>query len=110
MSIRRYTVTRIDVDYYTVQEDELTPKLRVKRDHNGEFYYKDYMAWEFVCSYGGQWTEDCIPEEAKNRNPRTLLRKNEQSYTFYACVYHFPHPRLMGKFEDYTSAYGWEDA
>jgi hypothetical protein len=106
MSIRRYTVTRIGVDYYTIQEDELTIKSRVKRV-NGDFTYQEYTAWEFVCSAGGQWPEYDIPEQAQRKNPRTPLHKNGDSYTFYACVEYFPEPRLMGKWKDYTSAYGW---
>lgn len=106
--IRRYTVTRIDVDYYTVREEELTVALRVKRDVNGDFVYTEFLKWDFICSSGGQWPDYDIPEEAQKHNPRTALRKNDDSYTFYACVYHFPEPRLIGKWNDYTSANGWE--
>lgn len=107
MSIRRYTVTRIDVDYYQIREEELVIKSRA-RIENGEIVRSDFKAWDFICSYGDNFPEYWIPEQAQKRNPRTLLRRNEETYTFYACVYHFPEPRLVGKFHDYTSALGWE--
>lgn len=106
--IRKYTVKRIDVDYYTVSEEELITSIKAYRDTDGDFKYRVYTKWDFICSSGGQWPEYDIPQQAQKRNPRIALRKNGDSYTFYACVYHFPEPRLIGKWEDYTSAYGWE--
>ena len=95
--ITKFTVTRIDVDYYTIQEQDLIET-------------RTGTKWEQVTrSWGGQWPEYEIPEPAQKRNPRTALRNNGDSYSFVACMYDFPEPRLMGKFADYTSAYGWED-
>lgn len=110
MSIRRYTVTRIDVDYYTVREEELIVRRKVTFNEYGNIIAEKSKAqWDFICSYGGQWPEDGIPDEAKDNNPRITLRKNDDYYVFYACVYHFPDPRLMGKWKDYTSAYGFDE-
>lgn len=94
--INRYTVKRIAVDYYTIDQHELmvTPKG---------------IKWDFVSSIGDNWPEYHLPEQAQARNPRQLLKKDGEKYTFYACVYYFPEPRLMGKWKDYTSAYGWEE-
>jgi hypothetical protein len=94
--IRKYTVRRIDVDYYTISEDELTVT-----SHG--------IKWDRICSYGDQFPEYHIPDQAQKRNPRKALRKDDDEYTFYACVDYFPEPRLIGKFNDYTSAYGWDE-
>ena len=111
MSIRRYTVKRIDVDYYTVSEEELVIGSRVYVDRLGfPVRVEDVIKWDWICSSGGQWAEQDIPQQAQQawkRSPRTPLRKDGQSYTFYACVYWFPEPRLMGKWKDYTSAGGF---
>lgn len=88
MTIRRYTVKRITVDYYSITEEELIETRKGTR-------------WEFIAGYGNPYPSD-LPEQAQPKNPRRSIRKDGQSYYFYACVYSFPHPAFMGK--------GWVDA
>lgn len=94
--IRKYVVTRIDIDFYVTDEYELTPTRRGTE-------------WEKVCSfsYSVPNRADYHPAALK-RHPWQSIRKIGGSYTFFACVYRFPDPRLAGKWADYSTAYGFE--
>lgn len=96
MSIRKYIETRIDVDYYTIAEYELTEN-------------RNSYTWEFVSSIGDRFPSKHLCDQARRKAPFTSMRNNGDTRTFYACVYYFPQPRLAGKWKDYTTAYGWDN-
>ena len=75
MALNRYTVKRHRVDFYSIYEDR-------------------YVAgkWQPSGSWASCWPESDLPKMAQKRNPKKALRKDGQSYTFYACVWHYPNP------------------
>jgi len=78
--IQKFTVKRHAIDFYSICIQELV---------DGR--------WEHIGGPSGQWPEYDITPQAQKRNPRKELRKDGQSYTFYACVYSFAHPAHIGK-------------
>lgn len=76
--IRKYKVKRDAVDYYSITEYEL---------NNGR--------WELLGGTGGQWPY--LNHKANISDPHKPLRKDGQSYTFFACVWDYINPALIGK-------------